>query len=108
MLQSITRRCATEIIKIPNTNGYFIRTPHGLYIYNNGKVSLLNNPDKFTFGNAHRIDDEIFVEIPVNLTKKQKNALKQFEDEGGTDQAHSPKRKNFFSKLKEAWEDINN
>lgn len=51
---------------------------------------------------------EIFVEIPVNLTKKQKNALKQFEDEGGTDQAHSPKRKNFFSKLKEAWEDINN
>ena len=49
---------------------------------------------------------EINVEIPVNLTKKQKDVLKQFKEAGGTDRAHSPKSQSFLNKLKEVWEDI--
>ena len=53
----------------------------------------------------HRGDmyTEVRVEIPVNLTKKQKSILKEFENEGGTSKAHSPKSQSFFKKLKEAW-----
>ena len=49
---------------------------------------------------------EVGVEIPVNLTKKQKLILEEFENEGGTSKAHSPKSQSFFKKLKEAWEDL--
>ena len=49
---------------------------------------------------------EISVEIPVNLTTKQKAILQDFEKEGGTSKTHSPKSQNFFQKIKEVWEDI--
>jgi molecular chaperone DnaJ len=49
---------------------------------------------------------EVGVEIPVNLTKKQKSILKDFENEGGTSKAHSPKSQSFFKKLKEVWEEL--
>ena len=46
------------------------------------------------------------VEIPVNLTNQQKSILKEFENEGGTSKAHSPKSQSFFKKLKEVWEEL--
>ena len=46
------------------------------------------------------------VEIPVNLNSKQKDILRDFENEGGTSKKHSPKSQGFFSKLKEVWEDL--
>ncbi|MBI28911.1 MAG: Chaperone protein DnaJ [Alphaproteobacteria bacterium MarineAlpha5_Bin11] len=46
---------------------------------------------------------EINVEIPVNLTKKQKEILSQFEKEGGSGKTHSPKSRGFFEKLRETW-----
>ena len=49
---------------------------------------------------------EANVEIPVNLTKKQKEILKEFENEGGTSKVHSPKSQSFFQKIKEVWEDL--
>ena len=49
---------------------------------------------------------EANIEIPINLNSKQKNILKEFEDEGGTSKAHSPKSQSFFKKLKEVWNDI--
>tara|TARA_Y100001970_G_C14253243_1_gene873344 strand:- start:17 stop:1147 length:1131 start_codon:yes stop_codon:yes gene_type:complete len=49
---------------------------------------------------------EANVEIPVNLNKKQKEILQEFEKEGGTSKKHSPKSQSFFSKLKEVWEDL--
>ena len=49
---------------------------------------------------------EANVEIPVNLTSKQKAILQEFEKEGGTSKKHSPKSQTFFSKLKEVWEDL--
>ncbi len=49
---------------------------------------------------------EANVEIPVNLTSKQKSILKEFEIEGGTSKSHSPKSQSFFKKIKEVWEDL--
>ena len=49
---------------------------------------------------------EALVEIPVNLTNKQKAILKEFEKEGGTSSSHSPKSQSFFEKIKEVWEDL--
>ena len=49
---------------------------------------------------------EVGVEIPVNLTNKQKKILKEFEEEGGTSKQHSPKSQSFFKKLKEVWEEL--
>ena len=49
---------------------------------------------------------EIVVEIPVNLTKKQKNILKEFQEEGGTDNTHNPQSQGFFDKIKKTWRDF--
>ena len=49
---------------------------------------------------------EVGVEVPVNLTSKQKTILKDFENEGGTSKAHSPKSQSFFKKIKEVWDDL--
>ena len=49
---------------------------------------------------------ETGVEIPVNLTSKQKAILRDFENEGGTSKAHSPKSQSFFRKIKEVWDDL--
>jgi molecular chaperone DnaJ len=49
---------------------------------------------------------EVGVEIPVNLNSKQKSILSDFEKEGGTSKAHSPKSQSFFRKIKEVWEDL--
>ena len=49
---------------------------------------------------------EVGVEIPVNLTSKQKAILSEFEKEGGTSKSHSPKSQSFFKKIKEVWDDL--
>ena len=45
------------------------------------------------------------VETPVNLTKKQKALLKEFETEGGGEQ-NNPETDGFFTKVKELWKDL--
>ncbi len=47
---------------------------------------------------------EVSVETPVNLNKKQKELLKQF-DALGT-KSTSPQSDGFFSKVKDIWEDL--
>ena len=48
---------------------------------------------------------ETYVETPVNLTKKQKELLKDFDNEGkGASQ--NPQSEGFFSKAKELWEEL--
>jgi molecular chaperone DnaJ len=43
------------------------------------------------------------IETPVNLSKRQKELLREFEA-GGTN--HSPESEGFFSKVKELWDDL--
>lgn len=48
---------------------------------------------------------EVGIETPVNLSKRQKELLREFEDEGqGRDT--SPESAGFFSRVKEFWEDL--
>ncbi len=48
---------------------------------------------------------EVRVETPVNLTKKQKDLLREFAKAGGS-RSQSPEAEGFFSKVKELWEDL--
>jgi molecular chaperone DnaJ len=47
---------------------------------------------------------EVQVETPVNLSKKQREILKEFEN--NTDAKTSPASESFFSRVKEFWEDL--
>ena len=44
------------------------------------------------------------VETPVNLTKAQKNLLREFES--GGDAKTNPESEGFFQRVKELWGDI--
>ncbi len=48
---------------------------------------------------------ETHVETPINLTKKQKDLLKQFDNEG-KDANQNPQSAGFFAKAKELWEEL--
>ncbi len=45
------------------------------------------------------------VETPVNLNKKQKELLREFEQAGNREKT-SPESEGFFAKVKEAWDDL--
>jgi molecular chaperone DnaJ len=49
---------------------------------------------------------QIFVETPVNLTKKQKELLKEFSGDDKQVKKHSPESTGFLDKVKELWEDL--
>jgi molecular chaperone DnaJ len=50
---------------------------------------------------------EIVVETPVNLTKRQQELLREFEQAGGADaKEHQPESEGFFAKVKELWDDL--
>ena len=48
---------------------------------------------------------ELSVETPVNLTKRQKELLQEFEKSGGKDSIN-PQTDGFFNKVKELWGDL--
>lgn len=48
---------------------------------------------------------EVAVETPVNLSKKQRDLLKEFDAASGN-KPTSPESENFFSKVKEFWADL--
>ena len=45
------------------------------------------------------------VETPVNLTKRQKELLREFDAESG-DAKNNPESEGFFTKVKDLWEDL--
>lgn len=50
---------------------------------------------------------ETQVEVPVNLTRRQKELLKEFEEESeASDKANSPETEGFLGKVKEFWSDL--
>lgn len=52
---------------------------------------------------------EVFVETPVNLSKKQQSFLKELDktmNNGQASEKHSPESSGFFSKMKEIWGDL--
>ena len=50
---------------------------------------------------------EIVVETPVNLTKRQQELLREFDQAGGADaKHHQPESEGFFAKVKELWDEL--
>ncbi len=49
---------------------------------------------------------ETVVETPVNLTKRQRELLREFEEAGGGGKSHSPEAAGFFAKVRELWDDL--
>jgi molecular chaperone DnaJ len=49
---------------------------------------------------------ETVVETPVNLTKRQRELLREFEESGGGGKSNSPESAGFFAKVRELWDDL--
>ena len=49
---------------------------------------------------------QVSVEVPVNLTKRQKELLEEFDKAGGKGKSHSPESEGFFAKVKELWQEL--
>jgi len=47
---------------------------------------------------------QVTVETPVNLTKRQRELLEEFEK--GASPKNSPESEGFFSRVKEFWDDL--
>tara|TARA_B100001093_G_scaffold518644_1_gene604248 strand:+ start:313 stop:1446 length:1134 start_codon:yes stop_codon:yes gene_type:complete len=87
----------------------------------NGSKAKMNIPDGTQTGQQFRLKGkgmtilngkgrgdmyvEITVETPVNLTKRQKELLAEFEGSGGK-ATQSPMSESFLSKVKEIWDDL--
>jgi molecular chaperone DnaJ len=102
----MTRAALGGTVEVPTVDGTIARlsipagTPTGHQFRLKGKgMSVLRSKsrgDMFVQAN---------VETPQNLTKRQKELLQEFAQEGGED-THSPEAHGFFSKVKELWEDL--
>lgn len=93
-------------IELPTVDGGRARisipagTQSGHQIRLRGKgMSVMNNASR---GDMYI---EAAIETPVNLTKQQKELLREFEGSGGK-KSTSPESEGFFSKVKELWEDL--
>ena len=49
---------------------------------------------------------ETQVEIPVHLTKRQRELLEEFDQAGGGHARHQPEHHGFFARVKEFWDDL--
>jgi molecular chaperone DnaJ len=49
---------------------------------------------------------ELVVETPVNLTKKQKQLLREFEKASAEGDGHHPESEGFFAKVRELWSEL--
>ncbi|HEY6336668.1 MAG TPA: molecular chaperone DnaJ, partial [Alphaproteobacteria bacterium] len=45
------------------------------------------------------------IETPVNLSKRQREILREFEEESGG-KSNSPESAGFFAKVRELWDDL--
>lgn len=91
------------VIETPTIEGGKVKVtiPEGTQ---SGHSFRLRNKGMSQMRSTHRGDMfiQVNVETPVNLNKKQKELLKEFEKLGGHT---SPESEGFFSKLKEMWKE---
>jgi molecular chaperone DnaJ len=93
-------------IEVPTIDGKRNRVtvPHGTQ---SGQQMRLKGKGMSVMRSSQRGDlyIEMVVETPVNLTKKQKELLAEFDKSGGKEST-SPQSESFFGKVKELWEDL--
>jgi molecular chaperone DnaJ len=49
---------------------------------------------------------EVIMETPVNLTKRQRELLREFGEAGSDSKSNSPESAGFFAKVRELWDDL--
>jgi molecular chaperone DnaJ len=93
-------------IEVPSIDGskVALKIPHGTQT---GQQLRLRNQGMSILHSKSRGDMiiEVFVEVPVNLTKHQKELLEQFDNQE-TSHHNNPESSGFFAKVKEFWDDF--
>ncbi len=92
-------------IEVPTASGGRARVtvPAGTQ---NGRQFRLKGKGMPVLQGGERFGDmfiQAIVETPVNLSSRQKELLREFQDEGGST---SPESEGFFTKVKELWDDL--
>ena len=93
-------------IEVPTVDGHRVRvaipagtpTGHQFRLKGKGMSILRSNARGDMFVQA-------LIETPVNISKRQRELLEEFEKEGGAEKT-SPQSAGFFKKVKELWEDL--
>lgn len=91
-------------VEVPTIDGSRVKmnVPAGTQ---NGTQMRLGNKGMSILRSSSRGDMyvEIAVETPVNLSKRQKELLQEFDGQGKN---NSPESQNFFTRVKDFWEDL--
>jgi molecular chaperone DnaJ len=99
---SVVQATLGDEIEVPTLEGKVkLKVPEGTQT---GKVLRLRGKGLPTIRTANRGDQliHIFVEIPTKLSKRQRELLQEFADEGGEEV--SPVTRGFLDKLKDLFE----
>ncbi|MCP4327510.1 MAG: molecular chaperone DnaJ [Alphaproteobacteria bacterium] len=103
---SMTQAALGGTIEVPTVDGTRGRVtiPHGTQ---SGGRFRLRGKGMTELHGGHRGDMyvEVQVETPVNLSKKQRDLLQEFDD-AGKGRSTSPQSEGFFQKVKELWDDL--
>lgn len=103
---SITTATLGGTVEVPTINGSRVKVniPAGTQ---NGRQFRLKGRGMSIMRSQSRGDMYIHanVETPVNLSKKQKELLREF-DKNSEGKSNSPESEGFFSKVKDFWEDL--
>jgi len=102
----LTHAALGGMIDAPTIDGVLtkVTVPAGIQ---SGQKLRLKSKGMSVLRSANRGDMfiDIQVETPVNLTKKQQDLLKQFDEAGGK-AVHQPESESFFKKVKELWSEL--
>jgi molecular chaperone DnaJ len=106
---TITKAALGGEVEVPTIEGAAnkVKIPPGTQT---GQQFRLKGKGMTTLRNDVRGDlyIEIFVETPVNLSKKQQDLIKQLDEsiDGKDGSKHSPESSGFFTKMREFWDDL--
>jgi len=102
----LTQAALGAMIDAPTIDGVMtkVTVPAGIQ---SGQKLRLKSKGMSVLRSANRGDMfiEVQVETPVNLTSKQQQLLKQFDEVGGK-AVHQPESESFFKKVKDLWGEL--
>jgi molecular chaperone DnaJ len=107
---TVTRAALGGDVEVPTIEGAAakVKIPPGTQT---GQQFRLRGKGMSVLGSSDARGDlyiEIYVETPVNLSKKQQDMLRQLDAEFAEDKTgkYSPEASSFFTKVKEFWDDL--
>jgi molecular chaperone DnaJ len=102
---SFTTAALGGIIKVPSIDGSEVSITIQAGTQNNSQFKV-KEKGMNVLRSSRRGDlyVNVFVEVPINLSSKQRELLEQFENE--SDSRSNPKSSGFFKKVKDLWNDL--